>query len=148
MNDAGGKGGYYQFLEESRHDKLGDGEGANGSCGAVAISLETRKDTVGESPGARERASGGRVVGKQTAHPRPDADSWRRRMFPPQPPLLSNPGKMQANQAGAPGLGERAGSLCSTVRNGFLSLREQEAFVCREEGEPGRTERSPQGHMF
>ena len=58
-------------------------------------------------------------------------------------------GKEKASKSGrGPGVGERAWSVCSTIRNGLLSLPEQEAFVWQEEEEPGRTERSPQCHMF
>ena len=47
VNNAGGKGGYYQFLEDSRHDKLGVGGRGNGSRRSVTVHPETREERVG-----------------------------------------------------------------------------------------------------
>lgn len=73
-NNAGGKGGYYQFLQESRHHQLAVGGRANGS---TQVSDHQSGDQSGESwvgalvPG--NVASGGRESGgRESPTPRPD----------------------------------------------------------------------------
>lgn len=71
VNNAGRKGGYYQFLEESRHDKFGVGGRANCS---PQVSDHQSGDQRGESGvGAPVKGTrpveGGQIVAEQTVPP-------------------------------------------------------------------------------